>query len=301
MPCYYPIKGHQSPEGGKLRFDQPIAGNITKIIPCGRCVGCKIERSRQWAVRSMHELKSHTCASFITLTYADENIPHGNTLVKEDWVLFMKRLRQAIAPQKIRFLMCGEYGERMGRPHYHALIFGYDFPDKLHYKNSPKSGCPLYRSAELEKLWPYGFSDIGEVNFDTAQYVAGYCTKKITGELASEHYKWIDTDTGEVFDRLPEFSLMSRKPGLGKEWIEKWHQDVYPSDKVTLNNKQSKPPRYYDKWLEEADPALFEAIKADREEKALQHEHEHSDAKERMQDQEMILHKRRKDREREYD
>lgn len=305
MPCYKPLTGYQSPTGGKLVF-KPKPNYIEKQIPCGRCIGCKIERSRQWAVRCMHELKSHEKASFITLTYNPEHMPKGGTLVKRDWVLFMKRLRQTIAPQKIRFLQCAEYGEGNMRPHFHAIIFGYDFPDKVFYKTSPKSGSKLYRSPTLEKIWsdnegnPIGFADIGDVTFESAQYVAGYVTKKITGELAHDHYKYIDLETGEITQRLPEFSLMSRRPGLGKGWIEQYKTDVYPHDKVVMNGKLSKPPRFYDKFLEEADKQMHELIKAQREAKALEHAHNNPDALERQSDQQIILNQKRKDRYRDH-
>lgn len=305
MPCYKPLTGYQSPTGGKLVF-KPKPNYIEKQIPCGRCIGCKIERSRQWAVRCMHELKSHEKASFITLTYNPEHMPKGGTLVKRDWVLFMKRLRQTIAPQKIRFLQCAEYGEGNMRPHFHAIIFGYDFPDKVFYKTSPKSGSKLYRSPTLEKIWsdnegnPIGFADIGDVTFESAQYVAGYVTKKITGELAHDHYKYTDPETGEITQRLPEFSLMSRRPGLGKGWIEQYKTDVYPHDKVVMNGKLSKPPRFYDKFLEEADKQMHELIKAQREVKALEHAHNNPDALERQSDQQIILNQKCKDRYRDH-
>ncbi len=305
MPCYKPLTGYQAPTGGKLVFAKR-PNYKEKQIPCGRCLGCKIERSRQWAVRCMHELKFHEKSCFITLTYNDEHLPQGGTLVKRDWVLFMKRLRQAIAPTKIRFLQCAEYGEGNMRPHFHAIIFGYDFEDKIFYKTSPKSGSKLYRSPTLEKIWadkegnPIGFCDIGDVTFDSAQYVAGYVTKKITGELAHDHYKYTDPETGEITHRLPEFSLMSRQPGLGKGWIEKYQTDVYPHDKVVTNGKLSKPPRYYDKHLEQTDPAQYEKIKALREEKALDHADQNPDALERQSDQQIILNQKRKDRTRSY-
>lgn len=305
MPCYKPLTGYQSPTGGKLVF-KPKPNYIEKQISCGRCIGCKIERSRQWAVRCMHELKSHEKASFITLTYNPEHMPKGGTLVKRDWVLFMKRLRQTIAPQKIRFLQCAEYGEGNMRPHFHAIIFGYDFPDKVFYKTSSKSGSKLFRSLTLEKIWsdnegnPIGFADIGDVTFESAQYVAGYVTKKITGELAHDHYKYTDPETGEITQRLPEFSLMSRRPGLGKGWIEQYKTDVYPHDKVVMNGKLSKPPRFYDKFLEEADKQMHELIKAQREAKALEHAHNNPDALERQSDQQIILNQKRKDRYRDH-
>jgi hypothetical protein len=308
MPCYSPLSAFQSPAGGKLTFSEKT-GFKPLTIPCGRCLGCKIESSRKWAVRAVHELKFHDQSCFLTLTYNDEHLPEGGTLEKSDWVKFMKRLRKHVfktTGKTIRFLMCGEYGERDKRPHYHAVIFGYDFTDKVHYKNSPKSGAKLFRSPTLEKLWadkdgnPIGFCDIGDVTFDSAQYVAGYVTKKITGATAHEHYQSIDPETGEITQRIPEFLLMSRRPGLGYQWIEKYHSDVYPNDKVHINGKQSKPPRYYDKFIEKLDPVQFDIVKIDRENKSLKFENDNPDADERQLDQQIILDQKRKNRERDF-
>lgn len=256
MPCYTPLKGYRCQETGSFTFRQHENGreNDSLTVPCGQCVGCRLERSRQWAVRSVHEASLYERNCFITLTYANEHLPPNNSLVYEDFQKFMKRFRKAHKGHRpmadgtrpIRFYMCGEYGENFGRPHYHACIFNFDFMDKKVWKKSP-SGSLVYRSAQLEELWPFGFSSVGEVNFQSAAYVARYIMKKITGDRADSHYNTVDPVTGEVFERRPEFNKMSLKPGIGAGWLDKYASDVYPHDYVVINGKQAKPPRFYDK------------------------------------------------------
>jgi len=165
---------------------------------------------------------------------------------------------------KIRFFHCGEYGEKGSRPHYHACVFGFDFPDKTFY--SERSGCRLYRSDMLEELWPFGFSTIGDVTFESAAYVARYITKKITGEKAEEHYQ----------GKQPEYTTMSRggsvkgSRGIGAAWFNDYSSDVFPSDQLVLRGKVMKPPRAYDRWLEVDNQAAFQKIKVDRKAKALE-------------------------------
>ena len=247
-------------------MDQPIT------VPCGQCIGCRLERSRQWAIRCVHEASLHDDNCFITLTYNMDNLPPGSTLVKEDWQLFMKRFRKRIN-KKIKFLHAGEYGyqynekkeiikdslgrELIGRPHYHAVIFGYDFEDKYHFKNSP-SGMPLYRSPLLEDIWTKGFSSIGTVTFESAAYVARYSTKKRNGEEASKkcdqglkHYERL-TEDGEIIECLPEYQTMSnRSGGIGKNWAGLYSQEFMKTDSVIINGKEVKPPRYYVDQLSE--------------------------------------------------
>lgn len=176
----------------------------------------------------------------------------------------MKRYRREIGP--VRFYMCGEYGEKLGRPHYHYLVFGHDFKDKSYFKKS-LAGTRLYRSAQLERLWPWGYSYIGEVDLSTCAYVASYCMKKITGEKAEEHYRRTD-EAGNDFYLMREFAQMSRNPGIAYEWWKRYSNDVTVNDTVYTGPNKSKPPRYYDQLLERFDPRLFESIKDARKENA---------------------------------
>lgn len=271
MPCYHPISAWQllkvKTANGKPTisfknpFAKPSANRVGIQVPCGQCIGCRLERSRQWAMRCVHEAYGHEDNAFITLTYSPENLPPNGSLPEYeggDFQKFMKRLRKAVSPKKIRFFSCGEYGEKNQRPHYHACIFGYDFPDKVLY--TIRDECRLYRSPMLENLWGLGFATVGDVTFESAAYVARYITKKITGDLAEDHYK----------GKNPEYTTMSRRPGIGKGWFDTFTDDVFPSDEVVLRGKVMRPPRYYDKELEKKDPAMYEKIKLDRKAKALQ-------------------------------
>lgn len=209
-------------------------------LPCGQCTGCRLERSRSWAVRCVHEAQMHDENCFLTLTYDDDHLPSDGSLVKRDLTLFWKRLRKEIDPIRIRYFACGEYGSQFERPHYHACVFGWSPPDKKLY--TIRSGAYLYISAMIGNLWPFGFHTIGDVTFDSAAYVARYVLKKINGDRQKDHYG----------KRVPEYVVMSRKPGIAHDWIEKYSSDVYPNDFVVIrDNIKCKPPRYYDKIYDE--------------------------------------------------
>lgn len=266
MPCYEPIQAWQK-DSGEIVFSERGALRRALKLPCGRCVGCRLERSRQWAVRCMHEASCHSHNCFLTLTYDDENLPDDMGLHYRHFQLFMKRLRKAKG--KVRFYMCGEYGDLNLRPHFHACVFGCWFDDAVLFKGSGDS-C-LYTSETLSKLWPYGFATIGDVTFESAAYVARYVMKKVTGDQALDHYRRVSPITGEVFNVEPEFSRMSLKPGIGALWFQKYHRDVYPHDYVVVNGREAKPPRYYDKQLAKLDPFEAEALEVGRLERAMRH------------------------------
>lgn len=206
---------------------------------------------------------------FITLTYNEEHLPANKSLDVREFQLFMKRLRKKYEPKKIRFYACGEYGDNLGRPHYHACLFGHDFEDKKIWRET-KNKDPLYRSHELEKLWPYGYSSVGEVTFQSAAYVARYLMKKMNGQIAEDHYKWID-ENGEIIKLVPEFTVMSRKPGIGKNWLVKFASDVYPDDFIIMNGKKMRPPRFYDLNYQIEEPAEIERLKKARKKNLRKH------------------------------
>jgi len=259
MPCFRPLRGFRDPSGGFV-FARIKSIGLAMTVPCGRCVGCKLERSRQWAVRCMHEASLHDDTSFITLTYDDEHVPRFGSLLMDDWQKFFKRLRRRAG--KVRFFGCGEYGEQFGRPHYHACLFGLDFPDKV--KWSTRGGHDVFRSDCLESVWPYGQSEIGSLTFESAAYVARYCVKKVTGPKAREHYECVDPETGECGTRLAEFATMSRRPGIGAGWFDLYGAEVYPSDEVIVNGVAAKPPRFYDRLLEVSSPEVASEVFKER-------------------------------------
>lgn len=262
MKCTRPLTAYKSDAGVSFR-ETPNC--IELKLPCGQCADCRLERSRQWAIRCLHEAKTHKTSCFITLTYDDEHLPEHANLQYRDFQLFLKRLRRARAPKKIRFYACGEYGETTERPHYHACIFGTNFPDKTYHCKTPQ-GETLWKSNELNKLWPHGHSLIGSVTFESAAYVARYIMKKITGQMAKEHYKRLNKETGEIYTKTPEFNKMSLKPAIGKTWLIKYWEDVFPNGTVISRGREVRSPRYYDKILKQLDPDLYEQLTTDRQE-----------------------------------
>lgn len=242
------------------RSKKGVEGDLS--LPCGQCIGCRLERSRQWAMRCVHEASLHEFNAFITLTYADEHLPASRSLVYSDFQKFMKRLRKRTGA-KVSFYVGGEYGEVEMRPHFHACLFGYDFPDKVPFKKSA-SGQRLYTSELLESLWPFGLCSTGSVTFESAAYIARYCMKKVNGDAAKSHYEFVDAD-GVIHDRVPEFNHMSLKPAIGKRWLERFETDVFPRDYVVMNGVKVKPPKYYDRLFKEENPGVFSELVAQRE------------------------------------
>lgn len=280
MPCYHPLQGYRSnsvnPSGKRSIVFNKNEGYVDRPVhlPCGRCIGCRLERSRQWAIRIMHEAQLYDSNSFLTLTYSDEFLPADGGLVKKHFQDFMKRVRRRIdygnvaglntdPNKKVRYFHCGEYGEEFNRPHYHACMFNLDFTDKEVIKSH--RGVHYYRSSTLEELWPHGHSMVGELTFESAAYVARYVVKKITGERADWYYNEIDQDTGEILRELePEYATMSRRPGIGKEWFDKFKGDVFPGDFVVMRGHKMKPPKFYLTQLELAYPSDYRKVRGKR-------------------------------------
>ncbi len=288
MPCFKPLTAYYSKYinvSGKRSMVFSKHESLTGIpisLPCGQCIGCRLEYSRQWAMRCLHEEMSwKTNSSFITLTYDNDHLPskflvgnslsgeplYGGVLVKKHFQDFMKRLRKKFSDVKIRFYHCGEYGSKFSRPHYHAIIFNFDFPDKEIFRES--EGRQLFISKDLSSLWPFGFSTIGNVTFDSIAYVARYVTKKINGSLSENHYKRLVVDeNGVLLDEIhlpKEYSTMSNRPGIGLEYYKRYKSEIYPSDFIILQNgRRMRPPKYYDLKFEIEDPVSFSKIKHKR-------------------------------------
>ena len=213
-------------------------------------------RQRSWAIRCMHESSMHEHSSFVTLTYDVPNCPIS--LDYRDFQRFMYRLRKQHGPT--RFFACGEYGETTRRPHFHALLFGRT------WANRDPVGKDLYRSPDLERLWPHGFSSFGAVTYQSAAYVAGYALKKVTGAKAQDHYLTVDWRSGELVELQPEFAHMSLKPGIGYTWFSKYWQEVYgPRDGCVLQGGKLIPaPTYYDRLLSQLDDDRFQELTVER-------------------------------------
>lgn len=250
MPCYKPIS-------------ITVPSKSTKqTVPCGRCIGCRLEQSRQWAVRITLESKLYDQNSFILLTYDDDHVPRtAKDLLSLDKIHlqdFFRRLRYAFPDDKIRYFACGEYGEQFSRPHYHVCFLGFR-PPELVPGPSTKKGSPTWGSEELTRLWGHGATSISDLTFESAAYVSRYCTKKFTNKnplLEYKHYR----------GREPEFALMSRRPGIGRPFFDLYQNDIYKNrDSVNIRENDCKPPRYFDKLLEMKNPARFGGVKTERE------------------------------------
>lgn len=264
MPCYKPLVAYYNKSEVYFKpqlLNKAHTYDAKKInLPCGRCIGCRLAYARNWAIRCSKEASMHKVNCFITLTYDNDHLPANGSLQPKDFQLFMKRLRKKVG--QLRFFHCGEYGDKYKRPHYHALIFGYDFPDReivedcfKKYRNL-EFKYKLYQSKLLENLWGKGRCIIGDLTFESASYCARYMTKKLKG---SNKYDY----PNRVY---PEYATMSRKPGIGHDWYQKrgW-SDCHANDRVAImrNSKTHyyKPPRYFDDLLKEKDYVRYEFIK----------------------------------------
>lgn len=192
---------------------------------------------------------------FITLTYAPEHLPEGGTLIPKHVTAFIKNLRQRALRREgkdgIRYFLCGEYGDKLSRPHYHVCVFGHQFRDAYYWTRSPK-GEPLFRSDELERCWTKGYANFGRLTTASAGYTARYTMKKINGPDQEEHYQ----------GKEPEFLRSSNSPGIGRDWIDQYLYQVYPDDFIVMpDGKRATVPRYYDKRLEATDADLYLEVK----------------------------------------
>ena len=320
MTCYSPLKGWKDDWTGGITFRRDGTKEAMEVA-CGQCIGCRLDRSRMWATRIVHESSLHEYTGgncFVTLTYRDErhcdeeqlrngyHVPWDWSLDKRHFTKFMKRLRKHFAPQKIRYYQCGEYGRkcrhgfdlslvkcpscRLGRPHHHAILFNCSFSDLVSYRSD--NGVLRYTSPTLERIWKYGFVDVGEVTFESAAYVARYILKKITGHKAEDHYITVLPD-GTMMLLEPEYVTMSRggicevcrrrdcknaPGGIGKKWFDKFGDDVFPADIVPVPGKGvfRKVPRYYEELFRIASPLTLEEIKRVRRKFKEEHIEEYS-------------------------
>lgn len=248
-------------------------------VPCGQCIGCRMDYARQWACRMMVESKKYMPSElwFLTCTYDDEHLPPVREVVdkvtgtyvpsqfhsvsKRDHQLFMKRLRKEYG-DGIRFFCSGEYGDTSYRPHLHYILYGLKLDDVVQVGHNWR-GETYYDSPKLAKIWNKGSITLGHLDFDSCEYVARYTLKKHKGLD-----DWIYEDLG--ID--PEFCCMSRRPGIGKEWIEENIDKAYRYDKIVLptfeGSFETIPPKYFDSILERLDPDRYEQVKQIRREKA---------------------------------
>ena len=216
----------------------------------------------------MHEAQMHASSWFATFTYADEFVPEHGSLDKTDVQKFFKRLRRRIPG--VRYYYCGEYGDQTQRPHYHAALMGPQFLDREEFAH--RSGAPVFKSELLEDTWKLGLTEITPLSSGGARYICGYLQKKVRnhGYTSDGRDPWanaytrVDPVTGELHDVQEEFADMSRRPGIGRSWIEKYWAEVYPRDFVVMDGQPMNPPKYYDRWMEENLPEMMEEVRHQR-------------------------------------
>lgn len=325
MPCYHPLKAFytrgldgklqlrflskfydengkvdsfgfgQSPDLARLLSVADVSINKDIVsIPCGRCVGCRLDYSAAWALRC--QLESSFCKEdecwFFTLTYDDEHIPVNSrdfsidpstgeflegvqqlsyTLNSSDLQLFNKRLREYFSREynvkNIRFFASGEYGSKTFRPHYHVIYFNLPIPDLVQYRYGPYSTMKdgrkyqLFESDIISKLWGKGLVCIGRCNFHTCAYTARYVMKKQKGENADSFYNALNVE--------PEFSRCSRMPGIGFNYYEKHKDKIYQTDEVLAVDSNGlarsfSPPKYFDRLYQKENPIEYMRIQERR-------------------------------------
>jgi len=317
MSCTRPLQAYRSlnqvteNNSALIYFKRPLTEPVEEVtLPCGQCLSCRISRSREWALRCIHEASQFEHNCFLTLTIAPENLTLKNkpceqsncpiyvrngkrceegSLCKRDFQIFMKSLRkkfqgyEAIPGTKrypIRYFHCGEYGSKLQRPHHHAILFNFNFPDRTIWKRPDISSAArnggnqyiLYRSKILEKLWPHGFSTIGQVTWQSAAYVARYVTKKVNGDEAAIHYLkgHPDIETGECFYVEPEYISMSRMPGIGAFWFKKHGIQQYVKDYITHEGRIFPIPEFYDRLFGVENAKQLQQIKRERRKRACE-------------------------------
>lgn len=271
MACFYPLvawRGEVGESGRRKIVFSPAEASPALVpfpfnLPCGACIGCKLERSRQWTVRCVAESRLYEKNIVVTLTYDDDHLPKDGNLDVSEFQRFMKRVRRRLSREgrdllkdPVRYFHCGEYGSKLCRPHFHAVIFNFDYGDKILWKTEGKTR--LYRSEQLLRDWGNGYALIGDVTTESVAYVARYVTKKVFGAQAATHYRGLK----------PEYVTMSRRPGIGSGWFDKFSVEVAVSDEVELSGMKMRTPRFFDSRLEEKTPFLFADIKARRLERA---------------------------------
>lgn len=275
MACYSPLRGYQGPDG-KLVFkkSQSVIGQ-SMTVGCGYCIGCRSDKAQVWAARIVHEAESWDRNCFLTLTYDPEHLPFPPSLDKEHVPKFIRKLRKQFPGKTIRYFYCGEYGDKLERPHYHVCLFNFEPDDREFF--SEREGIVTYTSRYVEEMWAKGFCTVGELNYETAAYTARYILKKVTGTPAHDHYCYSDL-LGNCHHLEPEFINMSRRPGIGKEWYDNFKSDVFPSDENPVPGKGvfKKAPRYYEKLLERDDPECLEDVKRTRREHMAKHKEDYT-------------------------
>lgn len=280
MPCYHPTPALQASPGERLKL-WPPKGEESLWLGCGKCLGCRSDRALEWSYRAQHEASQWRFNSFVTLTYDDEHCP--DELQPKDLQKWFKRLRWHVSQKgddvsqeagSLRYLACGEYGERTDRPHYHVLLFNCGFPDRL------RVGKEMYESPVLSKTWEFGSHRFGDASVGSAAtYIAKYALKA---------YEPVCDADGVVRQR--PFLVCSKRPAIGAKWLESFRGDL-THGYVVVDGQPRSIPRYYKKVLKRSDGQLHDTAvaRACASRVRVGGDHSHPD---RLRDSEMI-HMRR--------
>lgn len=267
MPCFKPTKAWQYLDPkmpDKPIFHQPERhANKPIELPCGKCIGCRSDKALDWTVRMTHEASLYEYNQFVTLTYDEENIPHDFGLHHKHYQDWIRKLRKHYPEISLRYYMCGEYGEINSRPHFHAAIFNLNITDLEQY--SERDGHKTFTSKKMTKIWGKGNVIMGEsLTPQSCAYIAGYMLKELKAIDQEHGFRITDLETGQEFDRISPYQRMSNRPGIGRNWIEKYQTDTFPDDFIILDGKRFPVPDYYLRRLKDEDPKLYEEIKSDR-------------------------------------
>ena len=311
MTCYHPLKAWYTgeyTEDGKLKYkitsdqiysitlkDGRVSYDDYIEVPCGYCIGCRLDHSREWAIRCMAEATMWNENYFITLTYDNDHIPKDNSIHKRDLQLFLKRLRKEIDdPGTCRYFACGEYGETTFRPHYHLILFNCPI-GKYNERFGTAGTTPTFINPIIGKCWPYGQHLIGTVTDQSAGYVARYNMKSV------KYSKYEASDWQKLGIERP-FLIMSRRPGIGYEFFRK-NTDMFESDQMIVSTIdggiKSKIPRYFEKLYEDEEHLkLLKIRRRSKAEETTKAEERNTDKnhKDYLKDKERVkkneLHKR---------
>lgn len=291
MKCLYPVRFYRDDKGNISHDANKIKIASEGFRPCQYCINCRLRRAESNAIRMIHETQFHDQSCFLTLTYSEENLPPSGSLDYTHVTNFLKRLRKKLNSKNLSYYRVGEYGDNFSRPHYHMVLFGYDFSDPISYNGTlnrktltPTAGDhKYYKSDFATDCWSHGFVDIGDVDYATCMYTAKYVTKKLYGSDAKKYgtklSECASSSKGFTYPKFKKYPknhpLYKSVPhplagtrtssAIGKRWIEKYYADVYPHDYVVHNGKKLTPPRYYDEWCETNQPSLWEETKSNRE------------------------------------
>lgn len=237
---------HKGEPSGRLVFNLKHAQLDAPLqLACGQCRACRFTYAQQWAVRCHHEAQMHEHNHFATFTYSPEHLPADYSVHVHVMQSLHYRMRYRFG--SFRFLGCGENGETLGRPHYHGVYFGLELPDLVPVSQT-SSGEVLYRSEALEECWGFGAVRLGAVTLQSAAYVAAYAAKSQAEKVGKV---WPHPETGEMVQVTPPFLRMSRMPGLGVPFFERFRSDFAKGDFCIINGRKYPVPAAYFRHLEE--------------------------------------------------